>query len=930
MEPNWEAGVGCNRPPARTERKFRVPAGRVRIGIKGLSVVYLVVVAYVAVTDHAIGPPADYTAVERAAYRVLDMHCARCHEAGHEGGFANSPRFGVLDLRRVAKDRSLVTPGDPMASKLRYLIGKDTEKPMPQDCYAAGWCSGPTDEEVSTIDAWIESLAPVAIPATVRTRAAGAAYDLPVDATAEEAAAYRVFAVHCARCHQEGQLKTGLSKAKSGLGFVLELDALAESPRLVKPGKPEESLIFTMLGANGVPTPMPDDGKSAGYPTDQEIEQVGQWIRSLAAGRVARSFVSLADQHVLARDDLSGQQTDRWDRIRYLSLRIPHNDVDVSAAKLHGFRTATLKLLNALSWNAAPFRYRQVRGDDEQILIRIFLPELEWTADTWELLEEHYPHGFTGTTDGALRQLREMTGTAVPIVRADWFAAHASVSPLYYDILGLPETLDELTALPRVQVDMRRNIRDGQVLRAGFQDSGVSTNNRLIERHGLGSGFFWTSYDFAGSAGRQNLFNFPLGPPATFPDSPELEFQHDGGESIFTLPNGFHAYYLNAADGSRLDVGPNQIVRDDDYTDGTGEVMNAISCMSCHSRGIRFNEDQVRTSALNNMSFTSGQRQRIGALYKGAETVTEILQRDERSFLEAMRRAGLDPEVEAGGREPIRGLFMYYIDDYVGFPRAANELGLPEEDLRRRIGFVGSDLAGLFVRLDQSPAARDEWNAVYPIAMERVTDYEPMEACPQGDRRGGVLPLPYSVRQLSGCPEPDQGAVEAVRVRASGALTVFTDRQSYIVGEQVRIFVEPRTTCRLTLINIDGDGDHCVLFPHPALSDEPLSEGKRFEYPPSGFVIRTTEVGTETVRALCNSSRETLVAGREGATGVSCGAQQRSLSAEDTAQVVYRTLAMSVSTEEKTTDSGVTYKAFSSHNPDIVQAQISFEVTAVR
>ena len=70
MAPNWDAGiVGCNRPPARTERKFRVSAGRVRIGIKGLAV-YLVVAAYVAVTDHGIRPPADYAAVERAAYRV--------------------------------------------------------------------------------------------------------------------------------------------------------------------------------------------------------------------------------------------------------------------------------------------------------------------------------------------------------------------------------------------------------------------------------------------------------------------------------------------------------------------------------------------------------------------------------------------------------------------------------------------------------------------------------------------------------------------------------------------------------------------------------------------------------------------------------------------------------------------------------------------
>ena len=147
-----------------------------------------------------------------------------------------------------------------------------------------------------------------------------------------------------------------------------------------------------MLGANGVPTPMPDDGKSAGYPTDQEIEQVAEWIRSLAADRVARPFVSLADQHVLARDDLNGQRTEHWERVRYLSLRVPHNDVDANAAKLDAFRTATLKLLNALSWNPRPFQYRQVTGDDYQILIRIFLPDLDCTTATWELREQHSTH----------------------------------------------------------------------------------------------------------------------------------------------------------------------------------------------------------------------------------------------------------------------------------------------------------------------------------------------------------------------------------------------------------------------------------------------------------------------------------------------------------------------------------------------------------
>ncbi len=898
------------------QRKWRVPA-------KAVALIYLTLVAYAAVTDHGIGPPGDYTPVERAAYKVLDTHCARCHEPGRQVEYwKDPPRFDVLDLRRLARDRSLVTPGDPGASLIRTAMGPTSKEQMPLDCRIDGTCEAPTKDELAQIDAWIKSLAPVASPAVTSAQAAGPAYALPVDASAEAKAAYEVFATHCARCHQEGRLTPGREGA-GPLGFILELDSLANS-RFVKRGKNlDESKIYSVLGKGAIRR-MPADGETQGYPSDQEIERVGAWILSLATEQ--REFVSLAEQHGLARNDLNDlSDPDLQQQTRYLSLRIPHNDTDdVSAAKLKGFRTATLKLLNALSWDPMPFQFRPVRGDERQILIPIRLPELDWTAGTWRLLEQQYPHGFTSTSDDALRQIQEMTGASVPIIRADWFAAHASVSPLYYEILELPDTLDALTSMPRVDIDMRRNITNYEVIRAGFQDSGVSKNNRLIERHSLArGGFFWTSYDFAGNEGKQSIFEFPLGPPSTFPENEEFEFQHDGGESIFTLPNGFHAYYLNAADGARIDVGPNEIVHDKHVTVRTGEVVNAISCMNCHSRGMILNEDKVRTSALDRPRFRN-QWHRISALYPGADKVAEILASDERNFLEAMQRAGLDPTETVGPHEPIRGLFMYYNDDDVDFARVANELGLTEAQLSDGIGAGGRQLFGFLGRVKRSPAARDAWNALYAIALEALTVYEPMVACHQGDQRGGVLP--YSVRQLSGCSEPARDTDAISLPAASRALTVYTDRSSYGVGDRVRIFVEPRTTCRLTLINVDDDGDYCLLFPHAVFADDPLRAGEQFVYPPRGF-ITAEEVGTETVLALCNASPETLDADRLDTTAVSCGARQPALPPEEIARIVYRTLALDVTTGKTSTDVGGTYQALSSYNPDVVQAQIRYEVT---
>src|SRR5262249_24742039 len=147
------------------------------------------------------------------------------------------------------------------------------------------------------------------------------------------------------------------------------------------------------------------------------------------------------------------------------------------------------------------------------------------------------------------------TGCPLPYVRGDWFVAAAARPPLYHDVLQLPKTDRELEAMLRV--DVAQNLRQDRVARAGFNSSGVSRNNRLIERHESGAVVYWKSYDFGSNAGRQNLFAHPLGPGDCL-----TTFQHDGGEIIFNLPNGLQAYLLVAGDGRRIDKGPTAIVSD--------------------------------------------------------------------------------------------------------------------------------------------------------------------------------------------------------------------------------------------------------------------------------------------------------------------------------------------------------------------------------
>lgn len=746
------------------------------------------------------------------------------------------------------------------------------------------------------------------------------AFELPGDATPEETAAYEVLNKYCARCHQEGALKEGLPKPKSGFGHVLDLRRLANDPKFVKQGDAMNSPLHYVIGSLGFP-PMPDDcTKPECFPSDAELETLALWIDSLGEEQAeAREFVSYEMLHQAALADLQTLPSNRLDRVRYLSLRNLNNDMTINDENYQGYLGATIKLLNALSFNPTIFRHQQV--DDNNVLIRIFLPDLDWDYDTWSLLEGLYPYGVTSDTDLALKQLQTLTGTALPIIRADWFAATASVSPLYYDILGLPDTVQGLEAM--LGLDMNKNIRNEQVVRAGFQKSGVSTNNRLIERHALGTGFFWTSYDFAGSKGRQSFFEYPLGPNTAYP--PALSFEHDGGESIFTLPNGFHAYYLNTADGARLDVGPTSIVRDDDYTDGTGEVVNGISCISCHSKGIRFNEDKVRDAAMSNLAFSARTRQTIDAIYPGQEEVSRLMTQDMEAFFATLRAAGLDPEAGAGGLEPVRGLFVYFVDGFIDMPRAASELGMTVEELQARAGFVGVDLAGLLNRMNMSPIARDEWTAVFPRFLERVTDYTPIEP---GFQLFDKDALSYSVQKVIETDEKPDAKKKPLAYDpktqtkvTQTTLTIYSDKPRYRVGDGIRFVIEPKYDCRLTLINIDDDGDSCVLYPHPGLPDDTILGGSQYIFPPRGS-LRAAEVGFETVLAICNASKEAVSYATRDTSKVSCDASQR----KDTARVqnkdVYETFVFSLDPDEKTSNTGADYRVLSKQNTEIEKARI--------
>ncbi len=439
---------------------------------------------------------------------------------------------------------------------------------------------------------------------------------------AQEASA--IFQQNCLNCHgASGSFKEAL---------LIDRTALVDT-QVVIPGDPEKSEFYKrLLGPteNGAQMPLnlPPLSQDA-------IETIALWIAAGAPDwEVQHDINFITTETILEAIQAHLDSLDPFDRpsARYFTLTHLYNAGE-SSETLSDYRIALSKLVNSLSWrfeitNPTPI-------DAAQTIFYIDLRRYEWnniSTDAWTHIEQAYPYNIAFDSEiqasllEKLTQLQTDTGSVVPFVHADWFLATASLPPLYHDILGLPETDRSLET--QLEVDVASNIRNApgiNVWRAGFNDSGVSTNNRVVERHTSRYGAYWKSYDFAGSVGSQNIFTHPL------------DFTHDGGEIVFNLPNGLQAYFLVDANGSRLDDAPIDIVSNPAASDPT--VRNGLSCIGCHTQGMKKFEDSVRAAIEQDQNPPYNKEQAL-RLYPEQSVLNELLQKDTLRFQQALEKIG--------------------------------------------------------------------------------------------------------------------------------------------------------------------------------------------------------------------------------------------------------------------------------------------------
>ncbi|MDQ0392357.1 DUF4384 domain-containing protein [Labrys monachus] len=674
----------------------------------------------------------------------------------------------------------------------------------------------------------VQAAAPaaVAVPADVK---------VPGDPIAK--AAFDVLEKHCSRCHQAGML-TAREKPAKNFGNIMKLDEIAADPHLIQAGNPEGSKLFQQIINKEMPYDVNYEfDTTKPEVTAADIDALRTWIKSTgdqeAAACSGRKFVTAGDIVGDIAADLQKQPDHRVRGMRYFTLTNLYNACATDEA-MKVYRQGLVKLLNGFDRRSDVIRLTTI--DPEETIVAVNLDDLGWSEGDWNTVLAAYPYA-TKPDVKAFDFVAQQTGTVLPYVRADWFGFTASQPPLYDTLLQLPADYPGLA--DKLGVDIASDIAKFVAQRAGFQKSGVSQNNRLIERHPIATGYFWTSYDFSESKGFQSLFLHPLGPGG------DNGFRHAGGETIFSLPNGFQAYYLNKSDGTRLDKGPTQIVRDPSRRDLA--VTNGISCMGCHDQGLRKAKDEVRKAVLADHSFSKDDRETVAALYPENDRMDALIGEDFDRFNAAMKRAGLDPTLKLAGVEMTNALFKRYEDD-LSLRRAAAEYGFQPDAFKEHFIEAGPEAIALMRRLDQGIVPRDQFEALFIKFVEGATE----------DRVIDVSSLEGAQKVAEPIFKPSSGG--------SFDLQLTADKSVYRQNDAAVLQVVSTRDCNLFVVNVDKSGTGTVIFPNKFQADNAVKAGQAVVLggPGSKFKFRLADIGQEKVVAVCrvnNATRE--IAGTE-------------------------------------------------------------------
>ncbi len=763
-----------------------------------------------------------------AAQDILTRYaCFKCHGDGKIRGKLNLRK---LDKILADKSQKILLAKAPKDSQ---LIQRIEDGSMPD----SGTLPRLQPAEVAVLMQWIAAGAPA-----VSDKPPDKPVQLALKQDVPPANVTEVLRSRCASCH-------GGSKPESGLR-IFDRQALLDKQIVVAKDAAKSPLYQRLVAADDAVMPPPGGGRNRLAP--EEVAAVKAWIEEGAPPLepfVAAPAEQRGEEYVLgvilkdvrALKD-AGKQPERY---RYFSFNHLLAQ-DVTAEVLEANRQALTLIVNHLS--LLPTFERPEAIEKTNTVFRLDICKLGWdrqpfkridkatnkelgpsTLSIFDLVLLEYPYGaFLEGSETYQNLLAEFLEPAhqvapVPYLRGDWFINSAGRPPLYEDLLQLPFTLEELEKL--LGVDSQDNVNTYRARRAGVTDSGVSKNNRVVERHeARNTAYYWKSFDFSTSRGLQNMFRNPL------------DFHFAGGEMIWALPNGLQAYLITNHRGARLELAPTDIVTDRFATDKV--VRNGLSCMRCHEAGMRSVRDDVRPALDNLRAGAPGFDVRaVRRLYADQKEIDALLQQDARRYQEAVKRLfdGKPPESISHILEQTSSRFL---DQPIPARAALAELGLAEPDKaeREKALFGGRQLAAVgLVHLAYGGAVRrDTWEDYYDQVIREVRHGKPL------------VPLDSVTRHDYQAVDGPEVIIEARDAKTGKKKTTF------VADDQVVLVVRNKSSSNLYVEVVGTSIRGFKLVPVETMV---LAAGKEYRFPERGAMIVKANIGKELLTVYASTQR---------------------------------------------------------------------------
>jgi hypothetical protein len=508
----------------------------------------------------------------------------------------------------------------------------------------------------------------------------------------------------CGSCH------IGIG-AKGDFGYLLDVQKLIVGGKLV-PGKKSESQIYTRMLDGTMP---PADQRPAKSPTPSQIEIVGQFIDELQIDDPngdckPLEFVDVDTQIERMRADIALRDDREKPFTRYLTVSYSANAGDCGRV-LDRQRYALFKGINSIS--TATTIARPVAIDPDRTIYRIDIRDYEWNrpfdlqdndvsdpanidfSDGWEAIIANpktavYAVEYQGD---AADDLAAEAGTRVPFMPVNAFIQATEFGDLYYTLIGGRQNLFDFER-EVLRLDTKAEAAENRLMRAGFSNSGVSRQERVLNRFDSGVGAnqsYWISFDFdGGNGGSAPVFERDRANDSIY--SNPLGFAFGGGEAIFSLPNGMQGYYAADGAGNRLATAPIGVVIDPAQNNGL--VTNGASCHSCHNAGLISFRDTVRQFVLDNkFRFDQQTFENVMEQYPDAATFNRQMDLDSEMHVTAVELAGV-PRNEP---DPVSRVYLDFQRVEVDLRLAAGELGVEPDVLLDNIDQLDPRLGNLSV-----------------------------------------------------------------------------------------------------------------------------------------------------------------------------------------------------------------------------------------